>query len=232
MKHQSLPLERILHSQGFGSRKHCRTLIYTGEVSVAGAICEDPRTEFPLENLQFEVSGEAWSYHAQAYLALYKPAGFECSHAPKHHQSVFSLLPAQLVERGVQCVGRLDEDTTGLLLLSDDGQFIHRLSSGKRAVPKVYEVRSKHPLTEEMRVALLAGVMLHDEDAPVAATQCELIGDDPSYFRLTITSGKYHQVKRMVAAVGNRVEGLHRIVVGDYTLPSELKPGQWCWLKI
>lgn len=129
----------------------------------------------------------------------------------------------------VQCVGRLDQDTTGLLLLSDDGQFIHQWSSGKKRTPKVYEVTLKHAVGEDFVAQLLAGVELHDEPAPIAAAACELTSE--TTLRLTICEGKYHQVKRMIAAAGNRVEALHRSRVGGLSLDPALAPGEWRWLE-
>jgi 16S rRNA pseudouridine516 synthase len=125
-------------------------------------------------------------------------------------------------------VGRLDEDTTGLLLLTDDGTLIHRLTSPKHHVPKVYEVQCKHEVDTKQVAALLAGVVLEDDPKPVKAAACEAVGTHG--IRLTLTEGKYHQVKRMVAAAGNRVEGLHRSTFGALALPADLAPGQWRWL--
>jgi 16S rRNA pseudouridine516 synthase len=129
---------------------------------------------------------------------------------------------------GVQAIGRLDADTTGLLLLSDDGTFIHRMSSPKHHVPKVYDIRAKHPVTEAQAARLVEGVVLDDDPKPVRAAACEVTGE--CELRLTITEGKYHQVKRMIAAAGNRVEGLHRSRIGALELPSDLAPGDWRWL--
>lgn len=224
-----MQLDRMLQSQGFGSRKECRALIRQGRVALAGVVCDDPFTEVELEGCAFTVDDEPWLYRAQVYLALHKPAGFECSHRPQHHRSVFSLLLEPLVTRGVQCVGRLDEDTTGLLLLSDDGQFIHTLSSPKRKVRKVYEVQTKHALDAPQIEALLGGVVLHDDPEPVLALACEQLSERS--LRLTIAEGRYHQVKRMIAAAGNRVESLKRVAVGGFSLPAELGEGQWCWLE-
>jgi 16S rRNA pseudouridine516 synthase len=123
----------------------------------------------------------------------------------------------------------LDQDTTGMLLLTDDGQFIHRMSSPRHHVPKVYEVTVKHPLDAMQNERLLAGVVLDDDPKPVRAAACEAVG--PHRLRLTLTEGKYHQVKRMVAAVGNRVEGLHRSRIGSLDLPADLAPGAWRWLN-
>jgi len=167
---------------------------------------------------------------------LHKPAGTECSQKPSTYPSIYTLLPSPLRLRpqkaavqGVQAVGRLDQDTTGLLLLTDDGKFIHRMSSPRHHVPKVYEVTVKHPLDERQVQKLLDGVVLDDDPKPVRAAACEAV--DPLHLRLTLTEGKYHQVKRMVAAVGNRVEGLHRSQIGGLRLPADLAPGQWRWLS-
>lgn len=231
----AMQIERLLHAQGFGSRKECRALIRAGYLSVAGVPCDDPNAEFDpgskdgSPGLEFSIDGESWHFRAQAYLVLHKPAGYECSHKPTFHPSVFTLLPPQLLQRGVQCIGRLDQDTTGLLLLSDDGQFIHQWSSGKKRTPKVYEVTLKHAADEELIGALLAGVQLHDEPEPIAASACVATGSHT--LQLTIREGKYHQVKRMVAAAGNRVEALQRSRVGGLQLDADLAPGEWRWLE-
>lgn len=222
-------LERILHSQGFGSRKECRALICNGRVTVAGETVDDPFREFESEGFVFAFDGREWIFQSKAYLMLNKPAGYECSHQPKHHASVYALLPPPLNGRGVQSLGRLDEDTTGLLLFSDDGQFIHAISSGKRKVAKTYRVTAKHPVDDGQIAALLAGVQLADEPAPVAAAGCERTGERE--ILLTVTEGRYHQVKRMVAATGNRVEALCRVAVGGLELPADLAPGEWRWLS-
>lgn len=224
-----MQIDRILQSQGFGSRKACRSLVRHGRVALAGETVADPFVEVDPDGLVFQVDGVDWPYRERAYLMLNKPAGHECSRAPKHHPSVLGLLPAPLVTRGVQPVGRLDEDTTGLLLLSDDGQFIHRLISPKHKVTKVYEVTAKHPVDEAQVAALLAGVQLHDEPEPIAAAACERVSEH--VIRLSLTEGKYHQVKRMLAAAGNRVAALKRIAIGAVQLPADLPEGTWRWLS-
>jgi len=228
-------LEDILYTQGFGTRRICAGLIQQGFVAVAGQVQTDPGELFETEGLPFRVQGADWAYHEKAYVLLHKPAGTECSQKPSAWPSIYTLLPAPLRQRpqkgavqGVQAVGRLDQDTTGLLLLTDDGQFIHRMSSPRRHVAKVYEVTVKHPLTDQQVQRLLAGVVLDDDPKPVKAAACEAV--DELHLRLTLTEGKYHQVKRMVAAVGNRVEGLHRSQIGGLRLPEDLAPGQWRWL--
>ncbi len=228
-----MKLSQLLFSQGFGARRECEGLIVSGHVTLAGQVCDDPFHEVDPEGLVFGVRGELWPYHAKALIVMNKPTGVECSQKPKHHPSVYGLLPAPLRRRDVQSIGRLDEDTTGLLLFTDDGALIHRLTSPKRHVPKVYEVGCKHPVTAEQIARLLAGVTLVDDPATVRAAAAEMTGqrDDGLYgLRLTLTDGKYHQVKRMLAAVSNRVEALHRSGFGALTLPADLAPGHWQWL--
>lgn len=223
-----MQLERLLQKHGFGTRKGCRGLIRDERVAVNGQICDDPFAGIPTANLVFSVDGVDWPYAEFASLMLNKPAGYECSRKPQHHPSVLELLPRPLRERDVQPIGRLDEDTTGLLLITDDGQLNHQLSSAKRKVPKIYLATTKHPLDQAQIDQLLTGVLLNDEPEPIAAAGAEIVGDH--LLRLTVTEGKYHQVKRMVAAVGNRVEALHREAVGQLSLPDDLPPGEWRWL--
>ncbi|MDM0058578.1 pseudouridine synthase [Variovorax fucosicus] len=229
-------LQDILYSQGFGTRRVCAGLIQQGFVTIAGAVVADSAVDVAAQGLRFTVQGTEWEYHEKAYLMLHKPAGTECSQKPSTWPSIYTLLPSPLRLRpnkgavqGVQAIGRLDQDTTGLLLLTDDGQFIHRMGSPKHHVPKVYEVTVKHPLDEGQLQKLLAGVVLDDDPKPVLAAACEAVA--PLHLRLTLTEGKYHQVKRMVAAVGNRVEALHRSSIGALALPEDLAPGQWRWLS-
>ena len=223
-----MQLERLLQKHGFGTRKGCRGLIRDERVAVNGQICDDPFADIPTANLVFSVDGVDWPYAEFASLMLNKPAGYECSRKPQHHPSVLELLPRPLRERDVQPIGRLDEDTTGLLLITDDGQLNHQLSSARRKVPKIYLATTKHPLDQAQIDQLLAGVLLNDEPEPIGAAGAEIVGEH--LLRLTVTEGKYHQVKRMVAAVGNRVEALHREAVGQLSLPDDLPPGEWRWL--
>lgn len=223
-----MKLAQVLYSQGFGARRECEGLILAGHVVLAGAVCTDPWHEVDPDGLVFDVRGEPWAYHAKALVLLHKPAGFECSQKPKHHPSVLSLLPPPLRVRGVQPVGRLDADTTGLLLLTDDGALIHRLTSPKKHVPKVYEIVTGDPVSDTQIEQLRAGVVLNDDPQPVRAAACERSGTHA--LRMTLLEGKYHQVKRMVAATGNVVTALHRSRYGVLALPETLAPGQWCWL--
>ena len=237
-----MQLQDVLFSQGFGTRRVCAGLVQMGLVQVHGTsasdppqTCTDATQDFATEALRLRIQGVDWPYHEKAYLMLHKPTGTECSQKPSTYPSIYTLLPSPLRMRpqkgavqGVQAVGRLDQDTTGMLLLTDDGKFIHRMSSPRHHVPKVYEVTVKHPLDAAQLRRLIEGVVLDDDPKPVRAAACEATGSHR--LSLTLTEGKYHQVKRMLAAVGNRVEALHRSRIGGLALPADLLPGQWRWL--
>ena len=239
----------MLFSQGFGTRRVCAGLLEQGLVHFSKEkehFSDVDIRELAINNIvdgfSFTVQGVGWEYHDKAYIMLHKPAGFECSHKPGAWPGVYTLLPSPLRLRpnknaiqGVQAVGRLDQDTTGMLLMSDDGQFIHRMSSPKHHVPKLYQVTCKHAVDDAQVAKLLSGVVLDDSPKPVRAAACVATGE--LTLDLTLTEGKYHQVKRMIAAVGNRVEGLHRASMGHVDASGQgglslgdLPSGQWRWL--
>ncbi|AZM37981.1 pseudouridine synthase [Acinetobacter sp. WCHA39] len=220
-------LEKILQSQGFGSRKYCQQIIKNGSVQIEGQVCENPKQNINTDQLCFQVFGEEYQYREHLYIVLNKPKGYECSHQATHHKSVFSLLPEILIHRGIQCVGRLDQDTTGLLLLTDDGQYLQALTNPRKHVPKVYHVTTADPISAEQLIALEQGVELRNEKGIYAATNLQLFSTHQ--LTMTIHQGVYHQVKRMLAAVGNKVELLHRQQIGLLELP-ELPKGEWIYL--
>lgn len=225
----TLTLDRILQSQGFGTRKWCRQLIADGEVTIAGAVHTDHRTAFDTTGLVFHLFDEDWEYREHLFIALHKPANIECSRKPSHHPGVLSILPEQFSWRDVQPVGRLDHDTTGLLLMSDHGPFIHAQSSPKSHIPKVYVATTAEPVSPALVTQLLGGVKLHDEPAPLAALRCDAIDDHR--IEIVLEQGKYHQVKRMLAAAGNHCASLKRTAIGQLTLDQlGLEEGEWCFL--
>jgi 16S rRNA pseudouridine516 synthase len=244
----------MLFCQGFGTRRVCAGLVEQGLVELyldektstaavsinkfaIKSIVKDIDFKIPeTPGTPFVVQGVPWQYHEYAYLLIHKPAGYECSHRPGAWPSVYSLLPAPLRQRptktvvqGVQAVGRLDQDTTGALLLTDDGQFLHKMSSPKHHVPKVYQITTARAVEPQHIDKLLSGVVLNDDPKPVKAEACVQTGEYA--LALTLTQGKYHQVKRMIAAVGNHVNALHRSQIGALVLPADLAPGQWRWLS-
>ena len=225
-----LLLERMLQSQGFGTRKWCRELISEGDVCVAGTPVTDIRAAVDTTDLEFTVYGEAHLYREQLYIALNKPADYECSRKPSHHPGVLSLLPEQFSRRDVQPVGRLDHDTTGLLLMSDDGNFIHTQSSPRHHIPKVYIATTHDPVSPQLIAKLLGGVKLHDEPETLAAISCQMV--DTHQLEIILEQGKYHQVKRMLAAAGNHCNALRRSQIGKLLLADlHLPEGAWCYLN-
>ena len=224
-----LSLDRILQSQGFGTRKYCRELIADGELSIGGEVRDQYKESVETAGLVFSIFDEEWVYRERVYLALNKPANFECSRKPSHHPGVLSLLPEQFSWRDVQPVGRLDHDTTGLLLMSDDGPFIHAQSSPKKHIPKLYVATTAEPVSDELIEKLMNGVQLHDEPAPLSAQTCVRLG--AYQLQIVLEQGKYHQVKRMLAAAGNHCAALTRTAIGRLSLAQlDLAQGEWCYL--
>ena len=225
-----LPLDRMLQSQGFGTRKWCRELIENGDVSISGKQIFDSGKIFDTDKLEFNVFDEHYLFHNQLYIALNKPANYECSRKPSHHPGILSLLPEQFSRRDIQPVGRLDHDTTGLLLLSDDGAFIHAQSSPKRHVPKIYVATTYDLISPQLVEKLLKGVKLKDENEVLTAVNCKMISTHQ--MEIELEQGKYHQVKRMLVAAGNHCTALQRTQIGNLTLASlALNEGEWCFLN-
>ncbi|HAW91541.1 TPA: 16S rRNA pseudouridine(516) synthase RsuA [Candidatus Azambacteria bacterium] len=158
------------------------------------------------------------------YLILHKPAGFLCANDDPEHPIVFNLLDEPLVER-LHTVGRLDLDTTGLLLLTDDGKWSHRISSPKHHIAKTYRVWTADPISDDVASLFAEGVMLRGEKDPTLPAELEIVAESEAL--LTIHEGRYHQVKRMFAAIGNKVEQLHREKIGGLQLPADLAEGEY-----
>ncbi|BAP36880.1 pseudouridine synthase [Acinetobacter guillouiae] len=220
-------LEKMLQSQGFGSRKHCQQLIKNGAIQIQNEVVTDPKFKLDTQNLVFSVYTETFQYREKVYIALNKPQDYECSHQSTHHFSVFDLFDDVLMNRGLQTVGRLDQDTTGLLLLTDDGQFLQALTHPKKHVAKVYQIQTADPITDDQIQQLEQGVELRNEKGIFAATDVLRLAEYA--LQMTVHQGVYHQVKRMLAAVGNKVESLHRAQVGQLAL-KELVEGEWVYL--
>ncbi len=159
------------------------------------------------------------------YFMLHKPAGYICANSDNEHDVVFDLLTNEINLHKLHTVGRLDIDTTGLVLISDDGQWSHAITSPKHHQNKCYRVWLSEPLVEDAEQQIKTGIMLRDEKHPTKPGTLERINDTEVV--LTISEGRYHQVKRMFAALGNRVEQLHRHSVGDVSLDESLEEGQY-----
>ena len=187
-----MQLTKYLQAQGIGSRKQCRQLIEQGRLEINGETAEQPDADIePAQVQRLAIDGEeiAAIPLPHYYILLHKPAGYETSHKPRDYPSVFSLLPDHIRATEPQAIGRLDADTTGVLLITNDGAFNHRQTSHKHHVAKLYRATLKHPAGEELCAALRQGVLLHDDNEIVAAAAAEL--ENQHSLLLTLTQGKY-----------------------------------------
>jgi len=174
---------------------------------------------------QVAIDGQIVLAQGARYFMMHKPHGTVCANSDPDHPLIFDLMVNEPRLKDLHTVGRLDKDTTGLLLITDDGAWSHTVTSPKRHVSKEYHADLAEPLSEAAKLQLEKGVMLHGEDKPTLEAQVELVG--PKQIIITIHEGRYHQVKRMLAAVGNRVVKLHRQAIGGLHLDPELEPGQY-----
>ena len=211
----------LAHATGL-SRKQVKQLISSGAVTVEGIT--RPKSGHLLRGESVRLHGELVRLPGERYLMLHKPAGVVCSTDDPQHASVLTLLPPDQ-RRDLRIVGRLDIDTTGLLLLTTDGQWSHRITSPRTHCPKRYRATLAAPLNGHALQQLRDGVVLHDDPTPTRPALAEMIDD--TVLLLTLTEGRYHQVKRMVAAVGNRVVALHREAIGPLTLEADLSPAMF-----
>ncbi len=217
-------LTRLIANLGYGSQRDVKAMIRDGRVTLAdgSALSEASRAAHD----DIRVDGEALDPAPGVVLMLNKPAGYTCSTADPG-RIVYELLPPRFMRRNpiIAPVGRLDRDTTGLLLLTDDGKLLHRLTSPRHHVPKTYEVSLARPLDGTEAELFASGTLvLRSETTPLLPARLEATG--PQTARLTITEGRYHQVRRMFAATGNHVERLHRAAIGPLAL-GDLPEGQW-----
>ena len=221
---KSMKLVKHLANLGYGSRKEVAWMFREGRVTDAAG--EVLYADDPLEHDQVRVDGERLDPPPGLVLMLHKPAGYTCSTRDKG-RTVYELLPARFARRdpGLSTVGRLDRDTTGLLLLTDDGGLLHRIVSPKSKLPKVYQATLAGDLRGDEAALFASGsLLLESETTPLLPAQLQVLG--PRQAQLTLHEGRYHQVRRMFAAVGNHVEALHRPRVGGLELGG-LAPGQW-----
>ena len=217
-------LDKLLSHLNCGSRKEVQALIRAGRVSVDGTVQKDPAFKVDPDRSQTAVDGTVQRYRAQRYYMLNKPMGVITASRDERHDTVLELFPAEL-RRGLFAVGRLDKDTEGLLLLTNDGPLAHALLAPGRHVDKVYYVEVDGRLDQQDRRAFQAGVTLADGTVCQPADLTVL--DPPSQGLVTLREGKYHQVKRMLAARGKPVTYLKRLSMGPLTLDPALPAGAW-----
>ena len=223
-------LDRLLANLGYGSRREVTDLVGRRQVVLDGVVVRDAGARIAVAAdlpRRMTVAGQPLDPPAPLTLLMHKPLDVVCSHR-ELGRSVYELLPPRWRARipALSTIGRLDKDTSGLLLVTDDGPFLHRVISPRNHVTKRYLATLDRPLTGEEAAIFAAGTLLLDgEDAPLAPAVLEAVG--PTQARLTITEGRYHQVRRMFAAVGNHVTALHRDRIGGLALPEDLAPAAW-----
>ncbi len=227
---KAMRLDKLLGSLGYGSRREIAELARVGGVTLDGRDVTDASERIPLApDLpdRMEVDGRPLDPLPGLVILLNKPLGMTCSHK-EDGALVYDVLPERWRRRdpAISTVGRLDKETSGLLLLTDDGDLLHRIISPKRHVPKVYRATLARPLRGDEGALFASGqLMLEGEKEPLKPAALDVVS--PTEALLTVTEGRYHQVRRMFAAVGNHVEALHRERVGGLALPGDLAPGEW-----
>lgn len=218
-------LDRFLTSQNIVSRREAKELCRSGAVTVNGVVIKNASLDLDPAADHIAVRGEQVVYREHIYLMLNKPQGVICATEDGRHQTVIDLVPPKLRWKGLFPAGRLDIDTEGFVLLTDDGDFAHRILSPKHHVAKTYEAVLEHPVAEEELERFRGGIVLADGTECLPA-QCRVLeyGEHP-LVEAVLYEGKFHQVKRMFEAVGNHVEHLKRVKIGELDLDTELAPG-------
>ncbi|QSX29212.1 16S rRNA pseudouridine(516) synthase RsuA [Shewanella cyperi] len=222
----SVRLDKFLAEATGLSRSIAKKAMHAGEVTCDGVMVKDPAFKVTADT-RVCLDGEQVALVGVRYLMLNKPVDTICSTVDEHYPSVISALDIPRPDK-LHIAGRLDVDTTGLVLITDDGQWSHKVTSPKKECGKRYLVQLADPLDASLIETFAAGIELRNEDGPTKPALLELI--DRHQARLTITEGKYHQVKRMFAAVGNKVVKLHREAIGTIELDPNLAPGEWRYL--
>ena len=221
-----LRLDKYLADAGVGTRSQVKQMIRKGQIAINGETVKKPDQKVDGEKDKIEVMGKEIRYQKYRYLLLHKPSGYVSATEDKKEQTVLSLLPEEL-RKDLFPVGRLDKDTEGLLLLTNDGALAHRLLSPKKHVDKTYYARVQGRVTDEYQAAFLQGVDIGDEKDTMPAQLEILEAAEESRILLTIQEGRFHQVKRMFEARGKKVVYLKRISMGPLALEEGLKPGNY-----
>lgn len=219
-------LDKFFSSQALASRKEIKLLLKQGAVKVNGAAVSKPEQKVDPEQDSICLHDREVAFKRYIYLMLNKPRGVVSATADRSFRTVLDLVPPELYRPGLFPAGRLDKDTTGFVLLTDDGEFAHRILAPKSHVPKVYHAQINVPITELQMQEFAKGVTLKDGYRCLPAEMSVLQEGEQPLVEITLREGKYHQIKRMIAAVGGRVLSLKRVKIGDLPLDSTLAEGQ------
>lgn len=217
-------LDKLLASVGTLSRREVKNMVRDGRISVNGTAVTDSGFKVSADTDVICVDGTVWRVQKHIYIMLNKPLGVVSASHSTADTTVVDLVPPELWRSGLFPAGRLDKDTTGFILLTDDGDFAHRILSPKNHIPKTYTAVLRAPVSEEQLHILREGLVLRDGTRFLPA-QVQVLSDDRRKVQITICEGKYHQIKRMFAAVENHVESLERTHMGALPLDPALPRG-------
>lgn len=221
-------LDKYVAYSDVGTRKQVQKLIIKGHVKVNGLVQKDASTQIDVTSSFVELDDQSICYRKNVYIIMNKPKGYVSATVDRYNKTVMDILPSWVMRRKMAPVGRLDSDTTGLLMITDDGAFNHFMTAPKRHIDKVYHAQIDKPVTIEHVEAFASGMRLKDFIAePAILSKAESNYDEEFAARVTIHEGKYHQVKRMFGVLGINVYSLERIAIGDIILPVDMKEGQW-----
>lgn len=215
-------IDKIIASQGQYSRKEVKALIAKGRIAVDGRVASSSSEKADPMTMLLTVDGKPLDFKRNLYLVLNKPKGYVSATEDRDHPTVLDLVPQEYRGRGLFPAGRLDRDTTGLMIITDDGVLAHNILAPKKHVPKLYHVELDIPVTEEMRLGFSEGVMLNDGVSKAA----DLIKTGEKTAEVTLREGRYHQIKRMFGCFGAEVLELKRLGMGRLTLPEDLAEGE------
>lgn len=218
-------LDKILASQGIGTRKEVQKLIRSGEVTINGKVCKAPDTKADVSADVIAVGKEKLNYNKRIYIMMNKPAGVVSATVDKHDKTVIDVLPDKYKRKGLFPAGRLDKDTEGLLIITDDGEFAHNMLSPVKHINKKYIAKLDGEITQQTIDEFKKGIVFANGEICRPA-ELEVYGEDKKCGIVTICEGKFHQVKKMFAVCGLKVIHLKRISIGGLQLDSNLTTGK------
>jgi 16S rRNA pseudouridine516 synthase len=231
----TMRVDKLLGSLGYGSRTEMARMGRAGGIVLDGVDLTDVSKRIPVTpdlTVRMEIDGEPLDPPQGIVILLHKPLGMTCSHK-EDGALVYDVLPDRWRRRdpAISTIGRLDKETSGLLLMTDDGDLLHRVISPKKNVAKIYRATLARPLDGTEGAKFASGeLLLENDDRPLKPAGLEIVS--PTEARVSVTEGRYHMVRRMFAAVGNHVDALHRERLGGLALPADLAPGDWRLLTL
>lgn len=215
-------IDKIISSQGKYSRSEIKKLASQGRIKINDNIVKKVNEKIDIETSTIYIDNEKLDFKRNIYLILNKPKGYISASEDRSQKTVLDLIPEKYFRKGLFPAGRLDKDTTGMMIITDDGEFAHNILAPRKHIEKTYRVQIDIDITEEMKEKFKQGIVLKDH----VCCPATIIVEDKNTALITITEGKYHQIKRMFGCFGAKVVNLHRISMGGLQLPSDLEEGQ------